>query len=79
VALLSLLQSTARIKEPRAALVQARRTGSTSGCPVKIGEPVNQAAIGIRIWTGVDVDDTVLRAALDTLPRLMSPMGKALE
>jgi hypothetical protein len=40
VALLSLLQNTARIKEPRAALVQTRRTGPTSGCPVKIEEPV---------------------------------------
>jgi hypothetical protein len=38
-ALLSLLQNTARIKELRAALVQARRTGPISGCPVKIGEP----------------------------------------
>ena len=28
-----------RIKEPRAALIQARRTGPTSDCPVKIGEP----------------------------------------
>jgi hypothetical protein len=40
VALLSLLLNTARIKEPRAALVQTRRTGPTSGCPVKIEEPV---------------------------------------
>jgi hypothetical protein len=47
VALLSLLQSTARIKEPRAALVQARRTGSTSGCPVKIGEPLIVATVSI--------------------------------
>jgi len=40
VALLSLLQNTARIKESRAALIQARRTTTTPGCPVKIGEPV---------------------------------------
>jgi hypothetical protein len=39
VALLSLLLNTARIKEPRAALLQTRRTGPTSGCPVKIEEP----------------------------------------
>ena len=38
MALLSLLLNTARIKEPRAALVQTRRTGPTSGCPVKIEE-----------------------------------------
>jgi hypothetical protein len=38
-ALLSLLQDTARIKESRAALVQARRTDPTSGCPAKIEEP----------------------------------------
>jgi len=42
VALLSLLLNTARIKEPRAALVQTRRTGPTSGCPVKIEEPPNR-------------------------------------
>ncbi len=41
VALLSLLQNTARIKESRAALVQARRTRPTSGCPLKIEEPRN--------------------------------------
>jgi hypothetical protein len=40
VALLSLLLNTARIKESRAAPVQARRTGPTSGCPVKIEEPL---------------------------------------
>jgi hypothetical protein len=39
VALLSLLQDTARIKESRAAYVQARRTSSNEGCPVKIEEP----------------------------------------
>jgi hypothetical protein len=38
-ALLSLLQDTARIKESRAALVPARRTDPTSGCPAKIEEP----------------------------------------
>jgi hypothetical protein len=43
VALLSLLLNTARIKEPRAANDQARRTGPTSGCPVKIEEPVKWA------------------------------------
>jgi hypothetical protein len=41
VALPSLLQNTARINESRAALVQARRTDSTPGCPVKIEEPQN--------------------------------------
>ena len=40
-ALLSLLQDTAGIKELRATLVQARRTGPTSGWPVKIDEPYN--------------------------------------
>jgi hypothetical protein len=37
VALLSLLRTTARIKESRAALVQARRTN----CPAKIEEPLS--------------------------------------
>jgi hypothetical protein len=45
VALLSLLLNTARIKEPRAALVQTRRTGPTSGCPVKIEEPVLDVSV----------------------------------
>ena len=39
MALLSLLLNTARIKEPRAAPVQARRTIQTAGCPAKIEEP----------------------------------------
>ena len=40
MALLSLLLNTARIKEPRAAPVQARRTIQTAGCPAKIEEPL---------------------------------------
>ena len=41
MALLSLLLNTARIKESRAALVQARRTDPTPGCPAKIEDPFN--------------------------------------
>jgi hypothetical protein len=41
VALLSLVQNTARITEPPAALVQARRMVRTSDYPVKIEEPID--------------------------------------
>jgi hypothetical protein len=65
VALLSLLQNTARIKQPRAAFVRR----AEPPCPVKIGEPGKQAAMkkfaieryrreGLR---AVDVTETELR------------------
>jgi hypothetical protein len=49
VALLSLLQNTARIKQSRAAHLQARQTNSNSGCPAKIEEPFNLASLVVAL------------------------------
>jgi len=66
VALLSLLLNTARIKEPRAALVQTRRTGPTSSCPVKIEEP--RCPLGHRCEScGAERDDLAVSTAATLL------------
>jgi metal-sulfur cluster biosynthetic enzyme len=67
VALLSLLLNTARIKEPRAALVQTRRTGPTSGCPVKIEEPLTSGWCPFATHLLGEIEDALLaRPDVDT-------------
>ncbi len=61
MALLSLLLNTARIKELRTAIVQARRTSQISGCPVKIEEPVNV------VWRAGEVEDSVLTRGVEEI------------
>jgi shikimate dehydrogenase len=45
------------------------RTAVEKGCPVidGLGMLVNQGVIGIRYWTGIDPDPTVMRAALEEI------------
>ena len=51
---------------PRTRLI---RDGQAQGCRVidGLGMIVNQGVIGIRYWTGVDVDASVMRRTLETL------------
>lgn len=51
---------------PRTVLV---REAEERGCPVidGLGMLVNQGVIGIKYWTGVDVDPTVMRAKLEEI------------
>ena len=51
---------------PRTHLI---RTAEAAGCTVLdgLGMLVNQGAIAIRLWSGVDVDRTVMRHALAAL------------
>ena len=51
---------------PRTHLI---RTAEAAGCTVLdgLGMLVNQGAVAIRLWTGVDVDRGVMRRELETL------------
>ena len=51
---------------PRTVLV---REAEARGCKVidGLGMLVNQGVIGIKYWTGIDVDPTVMRAKLEQI------------
>ena len=45
------------------------RTATSRGCRVidGLGMLVNQGVIGLKYWTGIDADPTVMREALETV------------